>query len=287
MNITSLTSTAGKSPTAQGTEKISIPDSSRMINAVSTRWLNRNRSVIGNHISTSIEKGKLFELASLGDNMFGVPAIAVRNSTYRPVLRFEPDHNQDLNLVEVSMQDSAGKLNPWQPSPDEMAPPSPASLPDAQASSASSSLPRMPPAGATLSSLGTALNQAQRHSARVDKSVARSSGQDERNGARINAKQSKPIATKDCDDPQTTHSDLDRQQDADPRPAEGMNSMGEHQNEMHHAEALLKAKSDLQTREAMHKQHMDVLDAIQSGREDSFDKKISATDENAKGINYV
>lgn len=63
--------------------------------------------------------------------------------------------------------------------------------------------------------------------------------------------------------------------------------MGEHQNEMHHAEALLKAKSDLQTREAMHKQHMDVLDAIQSGREDSFDKKISATDENAKGINYV
>lgn len=42
----------------------------------------------------------------------------------------------------------------------------------------------------------------------------------------------------------------------------------------------------LQAQETARKQQMDVLNAIQSGREDSANKKISATAQNAKGISY-
>ncbi|MCF5469851.1 type III effector [Pseudomonas syringae] len=215
MNITPLTSTTSKGLAVQDASKIAIPNSTRMINASSMRWLNKGRCAIGNHISTSIEKGKLFELTSLGDNMFGVPAISERNSTHHPVLRFEPDPDHDLNLVRAYMQDSAGKLSPWEPLPDAVTTPPPQSLPDAQAHSASSSLPRRPPADSGLSSSRVALNQAQR------------------------------------------------------------------------AEAFLKTTLALRARNAARKQLMDVRDAIQSGREDSFNKKISATEKNAKGINYV
>ncbi|EPM51151.1 type III effector HopY1 [Pseudomonas syringae pv. actinidiae ICMP 18804] len=62
MNITLLTSAAGKGSSAQGTDKIFIPNSTRMINAASIKWLNKVRSAISDHIRTSIEKGKLFGL---------------------------------------------------------------------------------------------------------------------------------------------------------------------------------------------------------------------------------
>lgn len=62
--------------------------------------------------------------------------------------------------------------------------------------------------------------------------------------------------------------------------------MREQKNGMQRAEALLRAKEALQAREAARKQLLDVLEAIQSGREDSTDKKISATEKNATGINY-
>nr|WP_032632323.1 type III effector [Pseudomonas syringae] len=285
MNITPLTSTTSKGLAAQDARKIAIPNSTRMINAGSMRWLNKGRCSIGNHIRASIEEGKLFELASLGDNMFGVPAISGRNSTHHPVLRFEPDPNHDLNLVRVYMQDSAGKLNPWEPPADVVSTPLPA--PEAQAHSASSSLPRRPPASSVLSSLSVALNQAQRDSPRVDKSSGRLLGRAERNGARINAQQTEPTAANACGDHQTHNPDLTRPKDAAQRVAQSINSMREHQNEMQRAEAFLKAKSALQARNAARKQLMDVLDAIQSGREDSFNKKISATEKNAKGINYL
>ncbi|EPM51152.1 type III effector HopY1 [Pseudomonas syringae pv. actinidiae ICMP 18804] len=55
---------------------------------------------------------------------------------------------------------------------------------------------------------------------------------------------------------------------------------------MQRAEALLRAKEALQAREAARKQLLDVLEAIQSGREDPTDKKISAAEKNATGINY-
>jgi poly-gamma-glutamate capsule biosynthesis protein CapA/YwtB (metallophosphatase superfamily) len=42
----------------------------------------------------------------------------------------------------------------------------------------------------------------------------------------------------------------------------------------------------LQAQETARKQQMDVLNAIQSGREDSANKKVSATAQNAKGISY-
>ncbi|NVL45896.1 type III effector, partial [Pseudomonas syringae pv. actinidiae] len=157
MNITPLTSAAGKGSSAQGTDKISIPNSTRMINAASIKWLNKVRSAISDHIRTSIEKGKLFELASLGSNMFGVPALSARSSTLQPVLAFEADPNHDLNLVRVYMQDSAGKLNPWEPTPHAVTTTSTPSEPDAQSDTASSSLPRRPPAGSVLSLLGIAL----------------------------------------------------------------------------------------------------------------------------------
>lgn len=42
----------------------------------------------------------------------------------------------------------------------------------------------------------------------------------------------------------------------------------------------------MQAQETMKKQTMDVLNAIQAGKEDSSNKKISATATNAKGISY-
>ncbi|RMN42775.1 HrpA pilus formation protein [Pseudomonas syringae] len=42
----------------------------------------------------------------------------------------------------------------------------------------------------------------------------------------------------------------------------------------------------MQAQETMKKQTMDVLNAIQAGKEDSTNKKISATATNAKGISY-
>lgn len=181
MNITPLTSAAGKGSSAQGTDKISIPNSTRMINAASIKWLNKVRSAISDHIRTSIEKGKLFELASLGSNMFGVPALSARSSTLQPVLAFEADPNHDLNLVRVYMQDSAGKLNPWEPTPHAVTTTSTPSEPDAQSDTASSSLPRRPPAGSVLSLLGIALDHAQRHSTRADRSAKGRPGREERN----------------------------------------------------------------------------------------------------------
>ncbi|KPX48737.1 Type III effector HopY1 [Pseudomonas syringae pv. helianthi] len=286
MNITPLTSAASKGSAAEVTDKISIPNSTRMINAASIKWLSKVRSAISDHISASIEKGKLFELASLGSNMFGVPALSDRRSTLHPVLGFEPDHNHDLNLVRVHMQDSAGKLNPWEPTPDAVATTSRPSEPDAQAGSASSSLPQRPPAGSVLSLLGIELNQAQRHSPRVDKSIPRRPVREDRNRTRINTKQTKPTAAKAYGEHQTPNPDLTKRKETAQRVAESINRMREQQKGMQHAEALFKTKAALQAREAARKQLLDVLEAIQSGREDSIDKKISATEKNAKGINY-
>ncbi|KPX46114.1 hypothetical protein RA263_01330 [Pseudomonas syringae pv. tagetis] len=42
----------------------------------------------------------------------------------------------------------------------------------------------------------------------------------------------------------------------------------------------------MQAEEAQRKQTMDVLNAIEAGKEDSTNKKISATAQNAKGISY-
>ncbi|GKQ32362.1 type III effector [Pseudomonas syringae pv. theae] len=285
MNITPLTSAAGKGSSAQGTDKISIPNSTRMINAASIKWLNKVRSAISDHIRTSIEKGKLFELASLGSNMFGVPALSARPSTLQPVLAFEADPNHDLNLVRVYMQDSAGKLNPWEPTPHAVTTTSTPSEPDAQSDTASSSLPRRPPAGSVLSLLGIALDHAQRHSTRADRSAKGRPGREERNGARF-AKQTKPTEAEAHGDHQAPYPDLTRPKEAAQRVAESITNMREQQNGMQRAEALLRAKEALQAREAARKQLLDVLDAIQSGREDSTDKKISATEKNATGINY-
>ncbi|AOE54640.1 type III effector [Pseudomonas syringae pv. actinidiae] len=285
MNITPLTSAAGKGSSAQGTDKISIPNSTRMINAASIKWLNKVRSAISDHIRTSIEKGKLFELASLGSNMFGVPALSARSSTLQPVLAFEADPNHDLNLVRVYMQDSAGKLNPWEPTPHAVTTTSTPSEPDAQSDTASSSLPRRPPAGSVLSLLGIALDHAQRHSTRADRSAKGRPGREERNGARF-AKQTKPTEAEAHGDHQAPYPDLTRPKEAAQRVAESITNMREQQNGMQRAEALLRAKEALQAREAARKQLLDVLEAIQSGREDSTDKKISATEKNATGINY-
>ncbi|GKQ46732.1 type III effector [Pseudomonas syringae pv. theae] len=285
MNITPLTSAAGKGSSAQGTDKISIPNSTRMINAASIKWLNKVRSAISDHIRTSIEKGKLFELASLGSNMFGVPALSARPSTLQPVLAFEADPNHDLNLVRVYMQDSAGKLNPWEPTPHAVTTTSTPSEPDAQSDTASSSLPRRPPAGSVLSLLGIALDHAQRHSTRADRSAKGRPGREERNGARF-AKQTKPTEAEAHGDHQAPYPDLTRPKEAAQRVAESITNMREQQNGMQRAEALLRAKEALQAREAARKQLLDVLEAIQSGREDSTDKKISATEKNATGINY-
>ncbi|EPM62156.1 type III effector HopY1 [Pseudomonas syringae pv. actinidiae ICMP 19071] len=285
MNITPLTSAAGKGSSAQGTDKISIPNSTRMINAASIKWLNKVRSAISDHIRTSIEKGKLFELASLGSNMFGVPALSARPSTLQPVLAFEADPNHDLNLVRVYMQDSAGKLNPWEPTPHAVTTTSTPSEPDAQSDTASSSLPRRPPAGSVLSLLGIALDHAQRHSTRADRSAKGRPGREERNGARF-AKQTKPTEAEAHGDHQAPYPDLTRPKEAAQRVAESITNMREQQNGMQRAEALLRAKEALQARETARKQLLDVLEAIQSGREDSTDKKISATEKNATGINY-
>ncbi|WP_161468062.1 type III effector [Pseudomonas syringae] len=285
MNITPLTSAAGKGSSAQGTDKISIPNSTRMINAASIKWLNKVRSAISDHIRTSIEKGKLFELASLGSNMFGVPALSARPSTLQPVLAFEADPNHDLNLVRVYMQDSAGKLNPWEPTPHAVTTTSTPSEPDAQSDTASSSLPRRPPAGSVLSLLGIALDHAQRHSPRADRSAKGRPGREERNGARF-AKQTKPTEAEAHGDHQVPDPDLNRPKEAAQRVAESITSMREQKNGMQRAEALLRAREALQAREAARKQLLDVLEAIQSGREDSTDKKISATEKNATGINY-
>ncbi|RMW22719.1 Type III effector HopY1 [Pseudomonas syringae pv. antirrhini] len=286
MNITPLTSAAGKGSSAQGTDKISIPNSTRMINAASIKWLNKVRSAISDHIRTSIEKGKLFELASLGSNMFGVPALSARPSTLQPVLAFEADPNHDLNLVRVYMQDSAGKLTPWDPTPNAVTTTSNPSEPDAQSDTASSSLPRRPPAGSVLSLLGIALDHAQRHSPRADRSAKGRPGREERNGARFNAKQTKPTEAEAYGDHQAPDPDLTRPKETAQRVAESINSMREQQNGMQRAEGLLRAKEALQAREAARKQLLDVLEAIQAGREDSTDKKISATEKNATGINY-
>nr|BAQ95410.1 HrpA [Pseudomonas syringae pv. tagetis] len=47
-----------------------------------------------------------------------------------------------------------------------------------------------------------------------------------------------------------------------------------------------RGNSILQAEEAQRKQTMDVLNAIEAGKEDSTNKKISATAQNAKGISY-
>nr|BAQ95406.1 HrpA [Pseudomonas syringae pv. helianthi] len=44
--------------------------------------------------------------------------------------------------------------------------------------------------------------------------------------------------------------------------------------------------NSIQAEEAQRKQTMDVLNAIEAGKEDSTNKKISATAQNAKGIGY-
>ncbi|MBC3954611.1 HrpA pilus formation protein [Pseudomonas asturiensis] len=43
---------------------------------------------------------------------------------------------------------------------------------------------------------------------------------------------------------------------------------------------------DMQSKETIKKQTMDVLNAIQSGKDDSSNKKISATAQTTKGISY-
>jgi hypothetical protein len=143
-----------------------------MINADSMSWLNKAGNSIGKYITASIENGKLFELASFGANMFGVPSILEHGSTHRPVLNFEPGPDHELNLTHVYMQDSAGKLNHWASSPSMVATPSPLSWPNPQTNLAASSLPQRPPAGSMLSSVSVALSnfhKAQRGSSYTDK----------------------------------------------------------------------------------------------------------------------
>ncbi|WP_246231506.1 hypothetical protein, partial [Pseudomonas quercus] len=198
MNIGLLTSTASKVLAAgtQAAGKISISGSTRRINAGSMDWLNKASSSVGKHIRASIENGKIFELASLGANMFGAPAISERNSTYHPVLNFEPDHNNDLNLSKIYMQDNAGKLNPWDPSPAAVATSSSPSQSNAQSNAAASSLPQRPPVGLMLSSVGVALShfqQTQRDSSPTDRSSKKRPNREEYE-ARINAGTSVPTS---------------------------------------------------------------------------------------------
>lgn len=102
---------------AEVAAKLAIPKSKRMINADSLKWVDKFSTSIRKRITSSIQDGKLFELASLGANIFGIPAFSERGLTLRPVLKFEQDHDQDLNLASVDMQDDAGTTHRWASSP--------------------------------------------------------------------------------------------------------------------------------------------------------------------------
>ncbi|MFC6478524.1 type III effector [Pseudomonas asuensis] len=261
MSIGLLTSTASRI-LATGTQvagKISIPNSSRMINAGSMSWLNKAGNSIGKHIIASIESGKLLELVSLGANMFGVPAILDGGSTHHPVVRFEPGPDNELNLASVFMLDSAGKPNHWKSSPNAAAAPSPP-WSSMQTNSASSSLPQRPPAGLGLSLIGVALNNLQKTQG-TDKPSSVFPGSllsgaaahttnrrpsREEYEAKINARQTRPAASTANGISQTNNNpNLNVQKDATQRFAESINSMREHQDEMQRAQAFLSTEPEV------------------------------------------
>ncbi|NWB92639.1 hypothetical protein [Pseudomonas agarici] len=145
----------------QALAKLPIPKSSRQINADSLKWLDKLGSSIGNRITASIQNGSLFELASLGANIFGMPAFSERGETHRPVLNFQPGQDQDLNLASVDMQSPDGKLQRWASAPGVGSPDSPPASPNRpQGNSTSPLLPPRPGAKATLTSMGVALGNA-------------------------------------------------------------------------------------------------------------------------------
>nr|WP_140895995.1 hypothetical protein [Pseudomonas caspiana] len=150
--------------------KLPIPKSSRQINADSLKWLDKLGSSIGKRITDSIQKGSLFELASLGANIFGIPAFTERGEAHRPVLNFQPGPDQDLNLASVDMQSPNGKLQRWASAPGGGAPDSPPASPDRpQSNSSPPLLPRRPGAGSTLTSMGVALGNA--HQVKINSQV--------------------------------------------------------------------------------------------------------------------
>lgn len=170
MSIGQLTKLNTSNLLAAGTRavaKISIPKSSRQINTDSLKWLDKLGSSISKHITSSIESGKLFELAALGANIFGMPAFSERGETHRPVLNFEPGHDQDLNLASVDMQTPTGKLHRWASAPNAATPATPpASSDHAYGNGAPHLLPQRPPIGWTLTSMGVA--QGNLHQAKIN-----------------------------------------------------------------------------------------------------------------------
>lgn len=148
---------------SQAVAKLSIPKSSRQINADSLKWLDRLGSSIGKHIRSSIESGKLFELASLGANIFGIPAFLERGETHHPVLNFEPGHDQGLNLSSVDMQSPTGELNQWASARNASATATPPAVPERGRSQNHEAPPPLPqrPHISSLTSMGLALGNIQ------------------------------------------------------------------------------------------------------------------------------
>lgn len=133
----------------QAVAKLAIPKLSRQINADSLKWLDKLGS-IGKQITSSINSGNLFELPSIGPNIFGIPAFSEAGETHHPVLNFEPDHDQDLNLSSVDMQRPTGTLR-WASASNAAALATPPTSPDrAHNNGTPPSLPRRPVAAASL-----------------------------------------------------------------------------------------------------------------------------------------
>jgi len=151
-----------KAVAGQAAGKISIPQCGHAINRASLKILGdpgRPGNPIAAHIRNSIESGQLFEFASklleLGERMYSTPALQGRDSdkqpiTHKPVLKFKPGQDKDLDLTDIYMQSPDEKLHGWDPSShtDTTSPSPTSAAPQGQPAPDKSHLPRRPPADA-------------------------------------------------------------------------------------------------------------------------------------------